>query len=134
LRNLKILIFILFCVGLILSCQPTPQIGGPIDASKLKDGTFEGEFSGGPNKAKVRVTIENQQITKVEILEHDAWRGKKAVPTIPDRIVKKQSTSVDAVTGATNSSHVIMNAVQKAIEKSYSKIPEPDSLGQTTTF
>ncbi len=100
----------------------------------MKDGTFEGEFSGGPNKAKVRVTIENQQITKVEILEHDAWRGKKAVPTIPDRIVKKQSTSVDAVTGATNSSHVIMNAVQKVIEKSYSKIPEPDSLGQKITF
>ena len=46
-------------------------------------------------------------------------RGKKAELIIPGRIIEKQSTDVDAVSGATNSSHVIMNAVQKAIEKAY---------------
>jgi uncharacterized protein with FMN-binding domain len=36
-----------------------------------------------------------------------------------ERIIAQQSTRVDAVSGATNSSRVIMNAVQRAIEKAY---------------
>ncbi len=38
---------------------------------------------------------------------------------ILERIIETQSTRVDVVSGATNSSRVIMNAVQKAIEKAY---------------
>jgi len=118
-KHLTILLALLIFIGLFSACKITPTIGGPVDAAKLTDGVFEGEFKGGPNKARVRVTVENQKITKVEILEHDAWKGKKANPIIPGRIVEKQSTTVDAVTGATNSSNVLMNAVQKGIEKSY---------------
>ncbi|MBE9570731.1 MAG: FMN-binding protein, partial [Proteobacteria bacterium] len=43
----------------------------------------------------------------------------KVTEVIPGRIVSEQSTVVDAVTGATNSSRVIMNAVQRAVEKAY---------------
>jgi uncharacterized protein with FMN-binding domain len=46
-------------------------------------------------------------------------RGVKADPIIQERIIESQSTNVDAVSGATNSSYVIMNAVQKAVEKAY---------------
>jgi len=50
-----------------------------------------------------------------------SWIGYRANSVIPARIVEKQSTDVDALSGATNSSHVIMNAVQRAVEKSYKK-------------
>ena len=100
-------------------CKPTPIIGGPVDHEKLVDGIYEGSYKGGPNKASVKVTIKDKRIVGIEIVKHDAWKGKKAEPIIPKRIIEKQSARVDAVSGATNSSHVIMNAVQKAIEKSY---------------
>lgn len=97
----------------------TPIIGGPVEAKKLVDGVYEGQYKGGLNEAVVNVTINNQKIDKIEIVKHNAWKGKKAEPIIPQRIINQQSTAVDAVTGATNSSKVIMNAVQNAIEKAY---------------
>jgi uncharacterized protein with FMN-binding domain len=43
--------------------------------------------------------------------------GGPAEEIIPARIIEKQSTNVDAVSGATMSSDAIMNAVQFAIEE-----------------
>jgi len=104
---------------LFLSCAPTAVIGGPVDHAKLNDGTYEGSDRGGPNKATVEVTIKDNSIVHIKIIEHQAWRGKKAEEPIVERIIAQQSTRVDAVSGATNSSRVIMNAVQLAIEKAY---------------
>jgi uncharacterized protein with FMN-binding domain len=100
-------------------CAKTEIIGGPVEPGKLVDGFYKGSAQGGPNSAIVKVTIQDQKITYIEILEHDAWKGKKAEPIIPQRIIDQQSTDVDAVSGATNSSKVLMNAVQDALEKSY---------------
>lgn len=105
--------------SLFVACNSTSKIGHDIQGDKLIDGIYEGSFKGGLNSAKVKVTIKDQKIINIEIMKHDALKGKKAEPIIPKRIIEKQSTNVDAVTGATNSSHVIMNAVQKAIEKAY---------------
>jgi uncharacterized protein with FMN-binding domain len=107
------------CGTLFFSCASTPVIGGPVDPAKFADGTYEGSYRGGPNKAIVEVTIKDNAIVNIKIIQHQAWKGKKAEETIVERIIARQSTRVDAVSGATNSSHVIMNAVQLAIEKAY---------------
>lgn len=110
-----------FCFILLLtfsSCATTTKIGGPI-RQNLKDGLYEGSYKGGPNKAVVEVRIESNRIVDIRVLKHTAMRGVKAEPIIPNRIVEEQSTDVDAVSGATNSSYVLMNAVQKAVEKAY---------------
>ena len=101
-----------FLMGIIflLSCAQTPKIGGPIDHPRLKDGIYDGSHRGGPNKAVVRVEIRDSSVVRIEIVEHQAWKGKKAETTIVERIIANQSTDVDAVSGATNSSRVIMNA------------------------
>lgn len=88
---------------------------------KLMDGTYEGSYKGGPNKALVKVTIKDNRIVHIQILEHWALKGKKAELIVVRNIIEQQSTGVDAVSGATNSSRVIMNAVQRAIEKAYNE-------------
>ncbi len=110
---------VLIAISVCLACNPTVQIGQEIQSDKLMDGIYERSFKSGPNYAEVEVTIKNQKIADINIVKHDAWKGKKAEPVISQRILQEQSTRVDAVTGATNSSHVIMNAVQRAVEKSY---------------
>jgi uncharacterized protein with FMN-binding domain len=109
----------LVCTAIFISCAPTAVIGRPVDAAKLADGTYNGSYRGGPNKAIVEVTIKDNSIVNIKIIQHQAWRGKKAEETVVERIIAHQSTRVDAVSGATNSSYVIMNAVQLAIEKAY---------------
>ena len=102
-------------------CAATPMIGGPLEQRKLKTGTYEGIYRGGPNKAVVRVTIEDNRIVHIEMVEHWELRGEEAESLTLKRIMEQQSTRVDAVSGATNSSLVIMNAVQRAVEKAYSE-------------
>jgi len=115
----------LSCIGflvsgtLLIGCAQTSVIGAPVDHKKLVDGIYEGSYRGGPNKALVKVAIKDNKITNIEIIEHQAWKGKKAQVPIVERIIAGQSTKVDTVSGATNSSRVIMNAVQNAIEKAY---------------
>jgi uncharacterized protein with FMN-binding domain len=94
-----------------------PLLTGPVNNEKLTDGVYEGSYKAGPNKALVRVTIKDGKLVEIQIVKHRAWKGKKAESIIPRRIIENQSTKVDVVTGATNSSRVIMNAVQRAIEK-----------------
>ena len=122
-KYLKAFYLIFFTAGLILSltgCQIAPLMGTPVEPEGLKDGIYEGEYKKGINKAVVKVTIADDRITEIELVKHTAsWIGNKANEIIPQKIVEQQSTKVDAVSGATNSSRVIMNAVQKAIEKAY---------------
>ena len=73
------------------------------------------------NKVVVMVTIENNRIVHIEMVEHWELMGKEAESLTLKRIMEQQSTRVDAVSGATNSSLVIMNAVQRAVEKAYSE-------------
>ena len=122
-KKLEVVVYLaisaLFMAAFLPGCAQTPVNGAPIDHVRLEDGVYEGSYRGGPNKASVRVTIENGNIVKIEILQHQAWRGHIAEAAVVERIIDHQSTKVDAVSGATNSSRVIMNAVQNAIEKAY---------------
>jgi uncharacterized protein with FMN-binding domain len=117
------IVFLLVCLGAIGPSfggrDKMPLLTGPVDQEKLIDGVYEGSYKTGPNKALVRVTINEGKIVEIEIVKHRAWKGKKAESIIPRRIIENQSTKVNAVTGATNSSRVIMKAVQRAIEKAY---------------
>ncbi|MEA2038991.1 MAG: FMN-binding protein [Thermodesulfobacteriota bacterium] len=110
-----------FLIGSILlsGCAETPIMGAPLSHLKLMDGVYEGTYKSWPNSAVTKVTIKDNRIVNIEIVEHWAFMGKKAELPISERIIKNQSTRVDAVSGATNSSIVIMNAVQKAVEKAY---------------
>ena len=106
---------------LAAACSMAPVLGKKTPA-KLADGVYEGKSTSFPNSAHVRVTIAKSQITIVELLRHiGSSRGKPAGEVIPGRIVAKQSTDVDAVSGATNSSRVIMNAAEDAIAKALPK-------------
>ena len=104
------------------ACWKAIIVGGTINKMYLVDGVYEGRDSHGPNKVVVKVTIEENRIVKIDVLQNWGIMAGKAVPTIPDRIIKEQSTDVDAVTGATNSSRVIMNAVYDAVLKAVRKI------------
>ena len=113
---LRTILPLLLILSLITGCAAAKIVGGPILKNSLKDGIYDGEAKVGPVKVLARVTIRNQRITNISLLEHRTWKGRAAANIIPHRIIDEQSTKVDAVSGATVSSTAIMNAVDDAIQ------------------
>lgn len=105
----------LFLLSLGCASTPTPK-RGPFNSDVVSDGVYEGSSTIWPVKTVVKVAIENRRIARIDILEHRTMLGGPAEEIIPARIIEKQSTNVDVVSGATMSSDAIMNAVQLAIE------------------
>ena len=86
-----------------------------IHISDIPDGVYVGEYDVDFIYAKVEVTVQNGEITNINILEHRHERGKTA-EVIADSIVDEQKIDVDAISGATNSSTVIKKAVENALK------------------
>lgn len=86
-----------------------------INISDIPDGVYVGEYDVDLIYAKVEVTVQNGEITNINILEHRHERGKTA-EVITDSIVEEQKIDVDAISGATNSSTVIKKAVENALK------------------
>ena len=82
---------------------------------KYKDGNYTGVGQGKNPDLKVAVTIKDNKITNVEIVSNNETKGKEALNVIPKEIMDMQSTSVDAVSGATMTSKGIMMAVNDAL-------------------
>ncbi len=86
-------------------------------AESLADGTYTGTANGMGGALSVTVTVEGGKITAVEVGDHQETPGisDPAIEQIPAAIVEKQSTEVDAVTGATITSDAIMAAAAQAL-------------------
>jgi len=87
-----------------------------IDLSKVEDGTYEGHSELGPVIVDVKVTVKKGKIAEIEIVNHQNGLGQSA-NVIVDEMVDKNAYDVDAVSGATVSSEIIMNAVNNALQK-----------------
>lgn len=88
------------------------------------DTTAENEYIGvGTSEiggeVKVKVTMDGDKIAKIEVLSHNETAGLSdpAFNQIPEAIIAAQSTSVDAVTGATKTSEALIAAVNDALSQ-----------------
>ena len=87
---------------------------GTVDLQQIEDGVYPGNFGDFLVSVTLDVTISDNRITYIEIVEQHCGPGYNAEETV-DRILEAQSPYVDAVSGATGSSRCIMIAVYKAL-------------------
>lgn len=99
------------------SSNETPIVS---TTTKFNAGTYVGEAEGMKGPIKVEVTVDEENITAVKVLEHvDSERlFNFANEAIPDAIIENQSVAVDMVAGATMSSIGIIGATKKALAQS----------------
>ena len=88
------------------------------DLSRVEDGVWSGSFYAILVSAEVDVAVEGGVITDVTITNHDhgSWSQATEAEVVATRVVDAQSLNVDTVAGATNSSLVILQAIQNALE------------------
>lgn len=86
------------------------------DASAVADGSYEGSAFLLPVSVRVKVTVAGGRIASIELLRHFNGQGKPAEAML-GRVLEAQSLSVDAVSGATHSSLVILEALRDALSK-----------------
>lgn len=85
-----------------------------VSAKDVPDGVYEGSCDVGYIQARVQVTVSDGEMTSIDLLEHRNERGTPGEGVV-DRMLAAQTTDVDSVSGATNSSRVIRQAVENAL-------------------
>ena len=104
-----ILALSLFTYTFLYSQEPQQQ---------LKDGTYEGKSFKFPGTMKVSVIIKDNEIVDIKVLKLlSPKKHTNMVKQLIDKIIKKQSTRVDAITGATLNSNALKRAVDNALKK-----------------
>jgi uncharacterized protein with FMN-binding domain len=87
-----------------------------VDLTEIEDGTYNGSYECLPVSVEVAVTVNNHEITSIEIIKHLNGQGQPAEVIIDD-VIEAQSLDVDTITGATYSSQVILLAIQDALDR-----------------
>ena len=105
------IIALLLCVTMALCCTTAM-------AATYTAGTYEAEAQGNNGAVKVAVTFSDDAIVDVQVVAHGETAGLSDAPiaNIPAAIVANQSLAVDTVSGATNTSNAILNAVAACVE------------------
>ena len=83
-------------------------------------GTYEGEGQGHAGKIKVAVTVTEQKIEKIELIEFsESEFAVDPANKLIENIIKANSGEVDGVSGATVTSGGILEAVRNALASAY---------------
>ena len=110
---------VLLACSLFAGCTPQTK-------KTIQDGIYTGQGQGYGGVVSVNVTVEDQKITDVEVTEQNETRtvSDAALKLIPEAIVSSQSVSIDASSGATLTSHAILEAVEDALSKADTDISQ----------
>ena len=106
-------------VGLAAYLKGGINTGTPDLSNSFTAGTYKGTAEGHNGKISVEVTVTADAISEIKVLSHNEteYISDPAIEKIPQAIIEKQSTAVDAIASATVTSNGIMNAVEDALNQ-----------------
>ncbi len=121
-RNLGKIVFILvvLIVGwmtfLFLGQSKVKNIDiANISVSEMKDGVYTGNFKGYRWSNTMKVTIENGEISDLNVVKNQAVNIPDLTDQLFARIIDKQTLQVDVITGATITSKAYLKAIENAL-------------------
>jgi len=89
-----------------------------VDFSRLRDGTYVGEYEGGMYKWRansVRVLVASGKVAEIEPVAGVVDPKVGSVKMLYDRVISEQSTQVDTISGATLTSKAYLQAIENAL-------------------
>lgn len=112
----RMLVLIVFVSLILTGCYERDKIY--VKGSYI--GTSEGYYS----EIIVEVNVDEYNIISIEILENEEppTLADIVFEKLPPKIIKKNNTSIDVISGATYTSNALLNAVENALEDARSEI------------
>lgn len=85
----------------------------------LVAGTYNSESQGMGGKLNVEVTVDENQITDIKVLNNYETPSVGTVPIkeLPKEIIERQTLAVDTVTGATLTSNAVLSSVEDCLKQ-----------------
>lgn len=89
-----------------------------IDLSNVSDGSYMGTYKYGRWTNTLTIYVESNKITRIEIDEDVLASGiTNCSNEVFRRVIKKQSTEIDAVSGATVTTKAYLMAIEDALKQ-----------------
>ena len=116
-KKLSLIMLMLITTIALVGCggstKPTESAG------IFKPGTYTATTEAYKGEMKVEVEFDKDKILAIKVLEHVDTEGlaDNAFNDTIEKILEAQSSEVETVTGATESSNALMKAVQDAIDQ-----------------
>lgn len=116
-KVVTIIVVLTLIASLLLGCQSEPLSSETTIDALYTPGTYTGVAPAHNAELKLTVTVDENSIKEVKIVEHSESEGiaDAAIERIPAAIVDQQSLAVDIMAGATVSSRAILSAAEKAL-------------------
>jgi fumarate reductase flavoprotein subunit len=115
-------LFPVVLAGVLLGCVFLDGCaGGAVreGSPDIRNGVWEGTGRGWGGEIRLRISINSALIQGVEIVSHseDPFIGGEAMGELLELVLDYQSTGLDAVSGATESSAGFLAAVEDALDR-----------------
>jgi uncharacterized protein with FMN-binding domain len=88
-----------------------------VDLSLVEDGTYNGKYQAGRFSNEVSVTVQNHKITGISILKDVLFKKDEVTKELFERVMEKQNTDVDVISGATVTCKAYLKSVEDALSK-----------------
>ena len=113
-KKLSLIMLMLITTIALVGCG-----GSTESAGIFKPGTYTATTEAYKGEMKVEVEFDKDKILAIKVLEHVDTEGlaDNAFNDTIEKILEAQSSEVETVTGATESSNALMKAVQDAIDQ-----------------
>lgn len=119
-KQLSLILILMLVLSMALSGCTSDKEEKAADTSLFVAGTYEGEGQGHAGKIKVAVTVTEQKIEKIELIEFsESEFAVDPANKLIENIIKANSGEVDGVSGATVTSGGILEAVRNALASAY---------------
>lgn len=108
---------VIFTDEIVFTQSEQTETGDAVNVDEVADGIYMGAAEGFGGPIEVEVTVEDGEITEINVLSHNETEGASdpAFENVPVAIIDNNSTDVDIASGATVSSTGIMEAVNNAL-------------------
>lgn len=93
------------------------QVINTIDLSSVGDGVYHGKYVSGRWTNELDVTVKDHKITSIKVVRDVTFPKPEWAQQLFNRVIEKQNTDVEVVSGATVTSKAYLKAIENALKK-----------------